>query len=51
MGVPNFLQILPELIELKYGTPHDTQKELGAMKSIRELFIGFQKFLYEGDAA
>lgn len=44
-------QVLPELIELKYGTPHDAQKELGAMKAIRDLFIGFQKLLYEGDAA
>ena len=44
-------QVLPELIELKYGTPHDAQDQLGAMTAIRELFIGFQKHLYEEEQA
>ena len=40
-------QLLPELIELKYETPHDAKDQLGEMKAIRDLFIGFQKYLYE----
>ena len=41
---------LPDLIELKYSTPHDAVEALGSVDSIRETFIGFQKLLY-GEAA
>ena len=44
-------QLLPELIELKYQTPHDARDQLGEMKEIRDLFIGFQKYLYEESPA
>jgi type I restriction enzyme R subunit len=37
---------LPDLLELKYKALADAKQELGAIKSIRETFIGFQKFLY-----
>ncbi len=37
---------LPDLIELKYKGITDAKKELGDIKSIRELFINFQKGLY-----
>ena len=43
--------VLPELIELKYGTVHDAKSALGEMNEIRELFIGFQKYLYEESPA
>jgi type I restriction enzyme, R subunit len=38
---------LAELINLKYGTPADAIRELGNAATIREAFIGFQRFLYE----
>jgi type I restriction enzyme, R subunit len=34
------------LVELKYNTIADAAAELGSTKTIRETFIGFQKFLY-----
>ena len=37
---------LPELLNLKYRAIADAKKILGEIKSIRELFIGFQKDLY-----
>jgi len=37
---------LPDLLELKYKAIADAKKELGAIKSIREAFIGFQGHLY-----
>ncbi|MBC8434655.1 MAG: restriction endonuclease subunit R, partial [Verrucomicrobia bacterium] len=40
-------QVLPELIDLKYHTVHDAKAELGEMRDIRDLFIGFQKHLYQ----
>lgn len=41
---------LPDLLELKYKAIADAKRELGAIKSIRETFIGFQGYLY-GDRA
>ena len=38
---------LPTFIELKYGTPQDAVPELGQVGEIREMFVGFQKYLYE----
>lgn len=38
---------LPRLIELKYHAVADTVAELGQVAIIREMFIGFQKHLYE----
>lgn len=35
------------LLFLKYEMPHDAKEQLGEMKEIRDLFIGFQKYLYE----
>ena len=40
-------QKLPHLIELKYHAVADAVVELGQVASIREMFIGFQKHLYE----
>jgi len=40
-------QKLPRLIELKYHAVADAVAELGQVKNIREMFIGFQKHLYE----
>lgn len=37
---------LPDLLELKYNAIADAKKELGAIKTIRETFIGFQEHLY-----
>ena len=37
---------LPELLQLKYGTPHDDLAELGTVAEIRTTFAGFQKGLY-----
>ena len=42
---------LPDLIELKFGTPHDAVKELGPISGIRETFVGFQKHLYKDPQA
>ncbi len=38
---------LPDLIELKYSTPHDAISQLGPIDDIRETFLGFQKILYD----
>ena len=40
-------QRLPDLIRLKYDAVDDAIAELGPEDAIRELFIGFQKHLYE----
>ena len=40
-------QKLPHLIELKYHAVADAVAELGQVATIREMFIGFQKHLYE----
>ena len=44
-------QKLPQLIELKYHAVADAVAELGQVATIREMFIGFQKHLYEPRAA
>ena len=41
---------LPHLIELKYHAVADAVAELGQVAAIREIFIGFQKHLYEVQA-
>ena len=42
---------LKGLLELKYNSIHDAKVAIGDVKSIRETFIGFQKYLYEDDVA
>ena len=42
---------LPKLIALKYDTIHDARDQLGDISRVREVFIGFQKHLYEATAA
>ena len=37
---------LPDLLELKYKAIADAKRELGAIKTIRDTFIGFQEHLY-----
>ncbi len=37
---------LTDLVELKYNTANDAVAELGPPKTIREVFTGFQKYLY-----
>lgn len=41
---------LPNLIELKYHAVRDAVTELGSITDIRELFIGFQSYLYAEEA-
>ncbi len=41
---------LPHLIELKYHAVADAVADLGQVTNIREMFIGFQKHLYESQA-
>jgi type I restriction enzyme R subunit len=41
---------LPDLLELKYKAIADAKRELGAIKSIRDTFIGFQQHLYRAGA-
>ena len=43
-------QKLPHLIDLKYHAVADAITELGQVADIREMFIGFQKHLYEARA-
>jgi len=38
---------LPDLLELKYHSVGDAVRELGTVAGIRDVFIGFQKYLYE----
>ncbi|MDY7030259.1 MAG: type I restriction-modification enzyme R subunit C-terminal domain-containing protein, partial [Spirochaetota bacterium] len=38
---------LPHLLELKYYGVNDAVEELGSVPDIREVFVGFQKRLYE----
>lgn len=42
---------LKPLIELKYNTIADAKKVLGSPTTIRETFIGFQKYLYNWASA
>lgn len=39
---------LPDLLELKYKAVSDAAAELGGVARIRDAFIGFQRYLYEG---
>jgi len=43
-------QKLPRLIDLKYQAVADAVSELGQVAVIREMFISFQKHLYEQEA-
>jgi type I restriction enzyme, R subunit len=38
---------LAELIKLRYGTPADATRDLGSIATIKDAFIGFQRFLYQ----
>lgn len=38
---------LKDLIGLKYQSIHDATNELGNTSEIRQLFVGFQKYLYQ----
>ena len=38
---------LPDLLELKYNSVPDAVSQLGSIKDIREVFIGFQEYLYQ----
>ena len=37
---------LPDLLDLKYGSPTDAVRELGSVVQIRNTFRGFQAHLY-----
>jgi len=39
---------LKPLLELKYKAIDDAKRELGDIATIRNTFIGFQGYLYEG---
>ena len=38
---------LPDLLDLKYGSPSDAVRELGSVAEIRSTFRGFQRQLYD----
>ena len=40
---------LPDLLDLKYGSPTDAVRELGSVAEIRNTFRGFQAGLYDRD--
>lgn len=40
---------LPDLLELKYNSTAEAAAQLGGVAKIRDTFIGFQKYLYEGE--
>jgi len=42
---------LPDLLELKYHAISDAAEKLGGVSKIRELFLGFQKHLYNTEIA
>jgi hypothetical protein len=42
---------LPDLLKLKYQAISDAEEKLGGVANIRDRFIGFQKWLYEGRVA
>jgi len=42
---------LPDLLELKYHAISDAAAELGSVASIRDMFTGFQRYLYEQQSA
>ena len=39
--------VLAELIRIRYNTVNDAKALLGPVDSIREMFLGFQRSLYE----
>ena len=41
---------LPSFIDLKYQSIHDAKAELGDVAGIREMFVGFQRHLFEKEA-
>ena len=41
---------LPQLIELKYRAIYDAIQELGRVADIRQMFINFQRYLYQKDS-
>ena len=41
---------LPDLLELKYHSIPDAVSQLGSIRDIRDVFIGFQEYLYRKDA-
>lgn len=41
---------LPDLLRLKYRALPDAFAKLGDIASVRELFVGFQKYLYEPES-
>ena len=41
---------LPDLLTLKYQTVHDAVQELGDVTTIRQAFVGFQRYLYQESA-
>lgn len=41
---------LSDLLKLKYDAIEDAKTALGGVRAIREVFIGFQGYLYEADA-
>jgi type I restriction enzyme R subunit len=45
------IEKLSPLLVLKYKAITDAKRELGDVKSIREAFIGFQRYLYKGTAS
>ena len=42
---------LPTLLELKYNAISDAAVELGSIAEIRNVFVGFQKYLYEQNSS
>lgn len=38
---------LSPLLKLKYNAPNDAIKDLGSPEQIRQVFVGFQRHLYE----
>ncbi len=42
---------LPHLLELKYHAVSDAVTELGSVSSIRDVFVGFQQYLYARQSA
>ena len=42
---------LPDLLELKYHSVPDAVSQLGSIKDIRNVFIGFQEYLYRKDVS
>ena len=41
---------LPDLLTLKYHTLNDAVQELGDVSTIRQAFVGFQRYLYQEGA-